>query len=80
MAGRWQAYRAWHRRNIARTWPIVTGSFAAMLAGAALEDENGAKSVTAWVISAAIGVAVYAVAEWVRRHPESWVARRTRSR
>jgi hypothetical protein len=40
-----------------------------IVASEILDDPDGDKSVTAWVISAALGLAVYAVAEWVRRDP-----------
>lgn len=75
VAGRWtwQAFLERRRRRIERwrgkTWPVVVGLLVAVVVDEILDDADGDKSLTAWVVSAALGLAAYAVCEWVRRDP-----------
>jgi hypothetical protein len=73
MASRWswQAFQERRRRRIerwrGRNWPVVTGAVAFFIASQALEDADGDTSITAALVAAALGLAVYAVAELIRR-------------
>ena len=66
MWGRWaRAYAARFRRN----WPTSVAVAVFFVASEILDDENGEKSVAAFVVSGVVALAVLLLVRWLRDDP-----------
>jgi hypothetical protein len=67
MAGGRSWRRTGERSRRGSVWPVLAGSVVAFVASEILDDANGDKSATAWVVSAALGLAAFAIVAWFLR-------------